>query len=196
MQATIDPVVIVAIGSSAGDVRGGTRTDIDRLRAATAADAARRRAAWKPPMSNTAITRQFTTTPPSTTRPTPPQRVVAVRMPPPGRDTADPEVAVFWCAMQLLAEHSAHPTLIETATREVRATCAAARYARTTGVDDHLIAASLADVARMCEVLLDRRHTITHPGPIDHDDDTAENAVRLLASGLPSAARIALEGML
>ncbi|MBU3063199.1 hypothetical protein KO481_16895 [Nocardia sp. NEAU-G5] len=190
VQAVVDPIIVLS-----DTLRGGSRRDVDRIRAREKVTAAQQRATRRPSISNGDLARQFA-------RPAMPQPdraaspnltdVVAVRLPPPGKSEC-PEIVLFWAAMQLLPG-TTDPAVIDSATREVRAACGAAWYARSLGVDDRLIDDSLTDIVMLCAALLNRRDIAASTTAITGvEDDPAEKAVKLLASGLPSTARLQIQ---
>ncbi|MGF6881723.1 hypothetical protein ABH933_001234 [Nocardia sp. GP40] len=191
VQAAVDPVIILS-----DTLRGGSRLDVDRIRAREKVIAAQQRTAWRPPISNGDLARQFAR--PATPQPDPAASpdvtdVLAVHLPPPGKSDC-PEVVLFWAAMQLLPCGTIDPAIIDAATREVRAACGAAWHARHQGIDSQLIDDSLADIVMLCTALLNRRDIGAAATAVTAvDDDPAEKAVKLLASGLPSAARLQIQ---
>lgn len=197
VASSVDAVIVV--GSSDGDLsmRGGTRSDIDRVRAAARAPAARQRSKMRPPISNTRIARQFgpPRLPKGDVHVSDVSRPLLVKMPQLGRSPS-PEVALFWAGCQLLRECREYDERLRVAAeRELRGACGAAYYARAAGVDETLIESSLEDVALMCAALLDRRGGRRAGAAAAVENDVALDAVRVLASGLPSSARLGIEGM-
>ncbi|GAB2454520.1 hypothetical protein GCM10027262_79090 [Nocardia tengchongensis] len=195
--ADIDAVVVLTAADDDSGLRGGTISDLDRIRAAGLTSAARQRAQWRPSLANRAISDHFSA-PKATADPKPePVNRAAVRMPALDRRAAA-ETALFWVSLQLLKEWQApNSAAKQAATKEVRAACGAAALARANNVDADLIDESLTDVAALCDALLARSAAMAANAPDSigrHDD--AVRAVQLLATGLPSAARLAIEGFM
>ncbi|MFJ9371456.1 hypothetical protein ACIRRA_44645 [Nocardia sp. NPDC101769] len=195
--ADIDAVVVLTSADDDSGLRGGTIADVDRIRAAGLTAVARQRARWRPSFANRAISEQFSAPKLAAQSPQGHAQRTAVRMPPPDRRSAT-ETALFWVALQLLADWQAPNAAAKTAaSKEVRAACGAAAYARAKNVDADLIEESLTDVAALCDALIARDAAIAANAPDSigrHDD--AVRAVQLLATGLPSAARLAIEGFM
>ncbi|MFE4462572.1 hypothetical protein ACFROC_34905 [Nocardia tengchongensis] len=193
----IDAVVVLTAADDDSGLRGGTIADLDRIRAARLAAAARRRAQWRPSLANGAFSDHFCA-PKAMADPKPePVSRAAVRMPPLDRRAAA-ETALFWVSLQLLKDWKAAKSAAkESATKEVRAVCGAALLARANNVDGDLIDESLNDVAALCDALI-ARSSAMDADALDsigrHND--AVRAVQLLATGLPSAARLAIEGFM
>lgn len=194
--ARIDAIVVLTDDDSG--LHGGTVGDVDRIRAAGLAADARQRARWRPSFANRAVSEQFSAPKPvAADSRHEPMRRTAVRMSTPEHSSA-PETALFWVTLQLLAGWQAPNSAFKAAAaREVRAACGAAAFARVNNVDTGLIDDSLADVAALCDALIARSAAIVADAPDSvgrHDD--AVRAVQLLATGLPSAARLTLEGFM
>ncbi|MCU1645856.1 MAG: hypothetical protein JWN03_6131 [Nocardia sp.] len=194
--AGIDPIIVLVASDDDSELRGGTIADLDRIRAAELVAGTRSRARWRPQLTNRAINDHFSAPQATPMSNLPAPKSTAVRMPRYAQQ-GFAEVALFWVTMQLLGEWQVPSTSTKTATsKEVRAACGAAAHARVNNVDADLIEESLSDVAALCSALLLRRDAIASNAPdMIGRHDAAVRAVALLATGLPSAARLTIEGI-
>ncbi|MEU8901307.1 hypothetical protein AB0C65_35945 [Nocardia sp. NPDC048505] len=200
--SSTDPVVVLTSPADASGMHGGTFADVDRARASGQSEKVRRRAEWRPPLTNRGIADHFAAraVSPRSSAAAAAEAVAptAVRMPRPQDGSNMAEVVLFWAAVQLLSDWQP-PDLAaqQAAVREVRAACGAAHYARAKNVDATLIEESLSDIGELVASLLRRRQSLAtadRDAAAHHRD--AVHAVSILATGLPSAARLRIEEML